>query len=541
MAQIPPGYLPVIGTERAPVAGARRVGPADPNEVLSVSLRLRRRADAPPLPTLKDFSAGPGTRPRVSRSEFAAKFGASDDDLNRIAAFARANSLSVVESSVARRTVVLSGKVSQMERAFGVDLGTYESPTETYRGREGAVYLPADLAALVEGVFGLDNRRMANRVAGGSPGPSSLAPRQVAQLYNFPLSADASNQTIAILELGGGFRVNPAGVAPDIQAYFMSQGLTPPNLFPIPVSGAKNSPGSNSLDDLEVALDIEVTGAVAEGANLAVYFTHATEFGWTQGISMAVHGDGLPAGLPLPSVLSISWSAVERAWTAAGISCLNQSFQEAAALGVTVLAASGDNGSECRVHDHKAHVNYPQSDPGVTTCGGTSIRNINGNNFTEVTWNDDGVTGGGISDIFPLPDYQSQAGVPVSVNNGHVGRGVPDIAGHADGYEILINGKTEGQVIGTSETAPLYAGLVALINATLGDSIGFLNPILYQLATTKVFRDIADGGSNAYAGAPGYTSGPGWDCCTGWGSVDGTALLSEIETFLFATIIPALA
>jgi kumamolisin len=537
MAQIPPGYRAVSGTERTPVPGARRVGPADPHEVLSVSLRLRRRTDAPPLPTLEDFCAGLGTRPRVSRSEFAAKFGASDDDLNRIADFARANSLSVVESSAARRTVVLCGKVSQMERAFGVELGTYESPTGTYRGREGAVHLPAEIAGLVEGVFGLDNRRMATRGAGGSSGAGLITPRQAAELYNFPLAANAAGQTIAILEFGGGFRVNSHGVAVDIQAYFDSQGLATPNLFPVPVDGVKNSPGHS--DDIEVVLDIEVAGAVAEGANLAVYFAHPTEFGWTQSVSMAVHGDGLPAGLPLPSVLSISWGGAERAWTAAAISTMSQTFQEAALLGVTVLAASGDNGSDCHVHDHKAHVNYPQSDPGVTTCGGTSIQNVNGSNFTEATWNRKHATGGGISDVFPLPEFQAFAGVPGSVNDGHSGRGIPDIAGHADGYAILINGSTEG-LVGTSETAPLYAGLIALINAVIGDSVGYLNPILYQLATTKVFRDIADGGSNAYAGAPGYTSGPGWDCCTGWGSVDGTALLDEIETVLFAMIVPAL-
>jgi kumamolisin len=164
---------------------------------------------------------------------------------------------------------------------------------------------------------------------------------------------------------------------------------------------------------------------------------------------------------------------------------------------------------------------------------------VNGNSFTEVTWNDNGVTGGGISDVFPVPDWQLFAGVPLSVNDGHSGRGIPDIAGHADGYQIFLNGSTQGPVGGTSETAPLYAGMMALINASIGDSVGFLNPILYQAGTTDVFRDIADGGSNAEAGAPGYTAGSAWDACTGWGSVDGTALLNAIETYLFTMILPA--
>jgi kumamolisin len=209
-------------------------------------------------------------------------------------------------------------------------------------------------------------------------------------------------------------------------------------------------------------------------------------------------------------------------------------------IGVTVLVASGDNGSDCQIGDGKAHVYYPSSDPFITSCGGTTVQNVSGNSFTEATWIDVFITGGGISDVFPLPDFQESAGVPGSVNDGHFGRGIPDIAGHADGYMIFINGSMQGPMRGTSETAPLYAGLTALINNVIGDSVGFLNPILYQLGESGVFRDIADGRSNAMNGAPGYTAGAGWDACTGWGSVDGSALLNEVETSLFSMILPAL-
>ncbi len=543
MAKIPPHYRPVKGTERTPVRGARKIGPADPNEVLTVSVRLRRRMDAPPVPTLKDWAGSAVTPARVSRQEFAAKYGASEADLNLVAEFARAQGLKVVESSAARRTVVLSGTVEQMSRAFGVDLAKYESPTQTYRGREGAVHLPADLADVVEGVFGLDNRRMAKRAGNGS-GPASVTPRQVAELYNFPLSVSAAGQTIGILEFGGGYRTDKNGVATDIQAYFANQGLTAPNLASIGVDGTSNSPGSG--DDIEVVLDIEVAGSVAQGANLAVYFAPFTEQGWVDIVTTAILGDNLPADWAAPSVISISWAWTELepfdssfAWTQAAINAVDQTFQEAAMLGVTVFAASGDNGSDCQIGDGKAHVYYPSSDPWITCCGGTSIQNVNGNSFTEVTWNDNGVTGGGISDVFPVPDWQLFAGVPGSVNDGHSGRGIPDIAGHADGYQIFLDGSMQGPVGGTSETAPLYAGMMALINASLGDSVGFLNPILYQVGGSDVFRDIADGGSNAESGAPGYTAGQGWDACTGWGSVDGSALLNAIETYLFTMILPA--
>jgi kumamolisin len=495
------------------------------------------------MPSLKDWTGNARGQVRLSREEFATRFGASENDLNRVAEFARSNGLNVVESSLGRRTVVLSGTVEQMSRAFAVELATYESPNGTYRGREGPVHVPADLIEVVEGVFGLDNRRMARRIGNAGPSPASVTPRQVGELYNFPLAVNGVGQTIGIFEFDGGYQVDNNGVPIDIKAYFDGQGLATPGLFSVGVDGSSNSPGNGDAD-VEVVLDIEVVGSIAVGANLAIYFAPFTEQGWVDIVATAVHGDSLPSDWPAPSVISISWGWTELepldngfAWTQAAINAVNQTFQEAAMVGVTVFVASGDDGSNCQISDGKAHVYYPSSDPFITSCGGTSVQNISSNSFSEATWID---TGGGISDVFPLPDFQSSAGIPGSVNDGHSGRGIPDIAGQADGYMILINGSMQGPVRGTSETAPLYAGLTALMNNVIGDSIGFLNPILYQLGEAGVFRDISDGASNASGGAPGYTAGPGWDACTGWGSVDGSALMNEVETFLFSMLMPAL-
>jgi kumamolisin len=540
MAQIPSTHLPIESTERKPVPGAKRIGPADAAEKLTVSIRVRRRQDAPPVPGLKDY--GPNVpRQRFSREEFAAKFGASQADLDRVAQFGRSYGLEVVESSVARRTIVLSGTVEQMNRAFAVDLGRYESPRGNYRGREGAVHIPRELIDVVQSVFGLDNRLMARRASGN--GPYSLAPRQVAGLYQFPLNINATGQTVGLIEFGGGYRES------DVQEYFSSQGLLTPSVAPVAVDGVTNSPGSSG--DLEVALDIEVAGSVAQGAAIVVYFAPGTEGGWVDVVTTAIMGENLPAGWNAPSVISISWglSELEKSgdpsWTQAAFDAMSQTFEEAAMLGITVFVSSGDNGSDCRVGNHRAHVNYPASDPWVTSCGGTTIKNINGNNFTELTWNEggkhDGVTGGGISDIFGMPPWQRWANVPVSVNDGHTGRGVPDIGGYADGYKIYVDGAWQDGVWGTSEAAPFYAGLMILINAAVADPVGYINPILYNLSYDRVFRDIDDGGSNAESGAPGYTSVAGWDACTGWGSVNGSALLNAVETALFSMILPTLA
>jgi kumamolisin len=291
-------------------------------------------------------------------------------------------------------------------------------------------------------------------------------------------------------------------------------------------------------------MDIEVVGSVAQRAKIAICFAPASERGWVDIVTTAILEGSLPSGCSAPSVISISWGWPEWevpgrtfGWTKAGIQAVSQTFQDAAMLGVTVLVATSDSGAYCGISDRKAHVNYPASDPWVTACGGTSVQDVRSSSFTEATWDP---SGGGISDISPVPHWQLNAGIPVSVNDGHSGRGIPDIAGHADGYMIRFNGSLQGPFPGTSETAPLYAGLVALINTVIGDSVGYLNPILYNLAGTDVLRNIADNRSNALNGAPGYTAVAGWDACTGLGSLNGAALLNAVETYLFSIMLPTL-
>jgi kumamolisin len=164
----PDNYQPLQGSERRPVAGARRTAPADPNETINVTICVRRRPGGPELPD-QEFWANtpPGHRKFLSRSDFASLYGASQTDFDKVAGFARASDLTVVRTNAAQRIVSVSGTVTQMNQAFFVDLGQYEAETEKYRGREGPIYLPDDLVAVVEGVFGLDNRRIAQRASNG--------------------------------------------------------------------------------------------------------------------------------------------------------------------------------------------------------------------------------------------------------------------------------------------------------------------------------------------------------------------------------------
>jgi hypothetical protein len=567
---LPAEYARLVGSERKPPGVAKRTGTADPGETGIISVYVRRRPDAPKMPEISDWAKNPRSRPRhISREELAATYGALPADLEKVAAFLRSHGFTIRESNIGRRVVTASGTVAQMSKAFAVDLGKYESPTETFRGREGFVHLPAELAGIVTNVFGLDTRSVSarkhvrNRPSGNpAPGGASLmTPPQVAKLYNFP-TGNANGQTIGIVEFGGGFVVNATTKAPtDIDSFYSGLGLSTPSLTAVSVDSASNSPAGSATNvwdqdpDIEVALDIDVAGSVAPGAALAVYFAPNETDKWMDAVTTAIHDT-----TNKPTVISISWGGDESGWPDGDRGSFQDALKDAALLGVTVLIATGDNGTNQGVNDGSAHVQYPASDPWALACGGTFIANVSGSTFTEGTWNDAGATCGGVSVKYGVQAWQDGANVPPSINDDKtLGRGLPDVSGNASpfsGYTLFLYGsKTTaltvtsgsdkglvfGPVGGTSAVAPLYAGLVALINSALGENVGYINPTLYALAQEAgqtIFRDVADNGNNSVTftksdgttgTSPGYTSGAGWDPCTGWGSIDGTALLTRLQ------------
>jgi kumamolisin len=346
----------------------------------------------------------------------------------------------------------------------------------------------------------------------------------VATLYQFPAGTDGTGQTIAIIELGGGFGRT------DLDPYFAGLGLPVPSVTAASVDGAVNQPGQDpSGADGEVLLDIEVAGAVAPGAAQVVYFAPNTDQGFVDAVTTAVHAT------PTPTVVSISWGQSEDSWTAQARTALDQAMADAAALGVTVCAAAGDNGSGDG--QSGTHVDFPASSPHALACGGTSLRGNAGTGVisSETVWNDGasgGATGGGVSDTFGLPSWQASAGVPAQAGapaGSAAGRGVPDVAGCADpvtGYQVRVDGQS--MVIGgTSAVAPLWAGLISRLAQSTGKRYGLIQPLLYAGGTAGAaapgFRDITSGSNGAYA------AGPGWDACTGLGSPDGTALLGVLR------------
>jgi kumamolisin len=165
-------------------------------------------------------------------------------------------------------------------------------------------------------------------------------------------------------------------------------------------------------------------------------------------------------------------------------------------------------------------------------CGGTRLESAAGAITSELVWNDpaDGATGGGVSEVFARPAYQRGAKVPRSAS-GHVGRGVPDVAGDASpatGYRVRVDGQ-EFVIGGTSAVAPLWAGLIARINQQLGRPVGFLNPLLYtRLGPAGILRDITAGNNDSSGRLHVYQAAQGWDACTGWGSPDGAGLVRAL-------------
>ncbi|MGA8870839.1 MAG: S53 family peptidase [Candidatus Acidiferrales bacterium] len=518
----------VKGSARNAFPGGRDVGPADPSQQIEVTLFLRRGSTRGKFPASAELGAGlPHERRYLTREEFARRHGAKASDIEKVRAFAKQHDLAVVTEDRARRTVKLSGTIEAFTAAFGVSLRRYEHPTGTYRCRTGSLTIPTGLKSIVEGVFGLDNRPQAKahfRLRKITPGVRaqsagvSYSPLQVAQAYAFPPGATGAGQCIGIIELGGGYN------AADLASFFGNLGAPPPKVTAVSVDGATNSPtGDPSGPDGEVELDIEVAGAVASGAEIAAYFAPNTDQGFIDAVTTAVHDATLK-----PSVISISWGGPESSWTAQARNALNSACQDASTMGVTILAASGDDGASDGSSNGALTVDFPASSPHVLGCGGTKLTLSGASIASEQAWNDlsanEGATGGGVSEVFALPSYQRGAKVP-RAPNGFIGRGVPDVSGDADpetGYNVVVDGQ-HTVIGGTSAVAPLWAGLLALINQSVGKNVGYVNPLLYAANAEKTFHDITSGSNGD------YSAGPGWDACTGLGSPDGTALMGALR------------
>ena len=528
MSDQPLDLVPLPGSERPERPGFRSHGGLAPDSPVEATLVLRRRAELP-----DDAFTTP-----LTRDELAERYGASPEDVELVRSTFEALGVTVDEVDAGARRVRVSGPVQTIARVFGTDLARstreHEGDDATaYRQRSGGLSIPAALDGVVTAVLGLDNRPQARaqfRYVPAAAVSTSYTPPQLGTVYSFPEGTDGGGQTVAIIELGGGY------VQSDLDTYFGGLGIPTPSVRAVGVDGGSNVPGGDPNGaDGEVMLDIEVVGALAPAADIVVYFAPNTDAGFLDAVSTAAHAN------PTPAAISISWGQSEDQWTAQARTAFDQALQDAAALGVTTTAAAGDDGSSDRVGDGKPHVDFPASSPHALACGGTRLDAdaTTGAVRSETVWNNgagNGATGGGVSAVFPLPSWQARAGVPSGADgtdaggaaNGPGGRGVPDVSAVADpqtGYRVRVDGR-DTVIGGTSAVAPLWAALVARLVQSTGRPLGLLQPRLYDSVpagqVAAGFRDIVTGDNGA------YQASAGWDACTGLGVPEGTKLLSSL-------------
>jgi len=524
------------GHSHVPLDGENQTGLTNPDAELQVTLVLRRQSGLPELHS--EFGNKlPHERRHLTRESFAIAHGASPDDIAAVGRFAHEHQLEVRTIAVHQRTVVLGGSAAAMERAFGVTMVELEHRRGNYRAATGAASVPSELSNVVQTVLGLNTRPCAQRRR--IHHQNTLTPfwtvREMASAYGFPAQFRAENQSIGLIELGGGYHDE------DLQNFFASLQMPMPPIRWVSVDGIQNSPapadqvkqfldvveGRRKLSEVpedilaaaqstvEVTMDIELAAALAPGAEIVVYMAPNTEQGIYNAVTKAISTER-----QLPGALSISWGEPETSVSAAYLNSVDEVLRDAAMLGITVCVSSGDEGAMNGSTDGKPTVNFPASSPHVLSCGGSSVRGKDGEMARESAWNCSlhgmrCATGGGVSRIFEAPPWQADSAVPTRPDGGQ-GRGVPDVAGPADphhGCAIIVGGERCSSA-GTSAVAPLWAALVACANAALGARCGYITPMLYQLSkdAARPLREITEG-NNGF-----YHAGRGWNACTGLGS-----------------------
>jgi len=534
-------HVVLPGSNRGKDPNATRVGKVDPKEKIVVTIDLA----GPKLPTADEFVGQ-----TLSPQEVADKFGAKKDDANKVAKTLRKFGLKVEEISLETRSMRVSGTAAAMEAAFKPGLMMMRSPTQgEYRGRQGTLSIPAELQGIVKGVHGLDERRMARRKAGAEASRTReaklppLGPADLERRYNFP-PGDCAGQSIVIGEFGGGYFAEDTAAychkfnrpVPDVQAVAIdAPAYTLQEVLALPPRARRQV-----LDDsVEVMMDVEIVAGLCPGADIKVFFCSFDQRGWVDLLNRVI--------LARPVALSLSWGLAEedRGWSKNALAAIDDRLNAARLLGITTCVAAGDDGSGDQIEDGHAHVDFPGSSPSALSVGGTMLKK-SGADLKEIVWwetpgrrtsKGGGATGGGVSSVFSRPGWQK---VKVRhLNSGSIdGRVVPDVSALAGDplYDLVFAGKPQPNG-GTSASAPLWAALIARLNAALPPAKRqrFLTPLLYhgRIGGATVgkhsTRDVTVGHNSSHPHpGRGYRARPGFDAVGGWGVPDGVKLLNAL-------------
>jgi len=539
-----PQYVPVREIDHF-VHGEVVTLPVDPEHQARVVLVLRPRTPHHAMREHLERMARqfPHARHHFTREEFSHQYGATDEDLAMVDAFAAAHNLEVAETSHTRRRMVLAGKLADLSRAFNVKFVHLHDPAHgLYRSHIAPTHVPAELKPVIHAVLGFSARSQHGGHPASPVAPTPLhlvSPRTVAKTYQFPQDRAGSGQTIGIIVLGGGFHES------DLNAYFHHLGLPKPKITVVAVDGQENNPADagairdhlaklgvggihrakgmshSSAHDrqnsdknvewtVETTMDVELIGTWANQAHIVVYFTHNNARGKYEAFNAALFDK-----VHKPTVISCSWGAPERLISRVLVEEMDLMFQAAALMGITIVCSSGDDGDgSASAGEPQAY--FPASSPHVLSCGGTILQHAGAQ---ETVWRETLAgqiqeSGHGESSVFHAPSWQSEAAS--ARHKG--GRMVPDVAGKADaefGYDLIVGG-AHVPGCGTSAAAPLWASLAALLNEELKTTVGHITPLLYLQQCRAGIEEIG-------------RSGEGWAPEVGLGSPRGAKLLEALR------------
>lgn len=503
---MPTNATPIGGTDRPVWPGATPTNETPSGDVWLTAWLRPRHGGALDLEQAKAVGAtSPLKRTYPDRTALAKATDSDPADLALLEAYCKKHGIDVAATHW--RSATLTGPVEKLIEAFGATAAICQLPDgRRFRHRSGALHAPPEIAALLRGPFGIHEWPRSHAVGAMQNSVTPLSAKDIAARYGFP-DADGSGTTVGVLQLRATFD------AGDFATCMQAQGVTTKPPVVVRVDNAELAHQIETAKDLESAIDTQIVGALAPGAQLVIYAAPDDERGVLDGIRKAIFDEENH-----PEVLSISFGIPEARWTPVALDLLDDLFAVASLLGVTILCASGDKGAHVD-ESGNAQVMAPASSSFAHACGATQI--APNDPSAESGWTN---SGGGFSARpgVPVPPWQRTVSAVAAQYQVAPGRGVPDVAAETiPGYLVYIQGKPFAMG-GTSAVAPMWAALVARLNQRLGKPAGFFAPLLYN-ASNPPLREITSGGNDRYKCAPG------WNPCTGLGVPAGDALAAALR------------
>ncbi len=551
------------------------LGDAASNAHLDLEIRfaLRNQAELDRLLADQQNPASAQFHKWLKTGEFLRRFGPSKSEVQALEGWLRSEGFTI--TTRAADHLAFTGDIANAQHAFAVRIARFGDDS-TFANTSDPV-IPQQFAKLIGAILGMDNMvqvvpvthqpaPFAKRVQSGATAgnrqlaaagfnPSEgLSGSQIGQVIigNSEAFGPADERTFYDEIVGSGNDGTGDCIAIVGISDFLDSAMTAfTSQFGLPaISYTREThggnPGINGGGESEAELDLQWAHAAAPGASIVYHLGSDL----VSDISGAVTDNQCGA-------ISISYAFCSP--TASLIqNTLDPLFKQAAAQGQSVFVSSGDYGAAGQVISGNSCVaggsrlvNEMSADPNVTSVGGTQFNpTYSGGNdvghVTEKVWNDGiGASGGGASQFFSKPSYQTGSGVPADG-----ARDVPDIALIASpdfpgvfwGHDVGGTGQISCCIGGTSLAAPIWAGFSRVIAQLAGNPrLGNLNPLIYSLANTQYdtagFHDVTTG-NNDYNGVTGFTAGPGYDQATGWGTIDFNVFANAAKNWLAASATP---